>query len=592
MALYKGDKRYALSTNNPGNIIPLEVTKDGVYTAPTGVDGYNPVTMKNGMPFISMGSHTDADGIWHKPADWDDIESIDLTNKQEMYILYACHLTGTDWCRIQISGTGTLSWSYGHVSNGTYTMHQNSSETTVNNNSYAVLYLNNIQDDYIVIRIKTTGNLYYCKFADWVATSDINYTMPFRTQPAIMRYGRLPKGTSIQNSATYHLESDNILDFAKDYQNTTTTISVNASYQSAVNLQRWRCDGWDLAKNKITNFSNFFYDCRCLCDVPKVLDLSNLVTSSTTTVAAMFYACFCLNTRLIVNNWDLSNVTSMSSLFDSCLSLKRIEGTETWNSAPKCSSINAMFSSCYALTGNINLSNCYFGNGTANITNISYMFSSCYSLTSINLSNLNMSKCTNVSYLFNSTRSLKELILNNITPITNVCTNTNSIFNCTGLSNELILNNWDFSGCTVNFLLSGFYSSTALKKLVLNNCTAPSNITINDGSTCCYVRYSYNLKYLDVSFLDMSIFSNTATHLYAFRDLYNLVDFYPPKNISKNFNLANNNQLSHDSLIRIINNLKTLASGTTATLTIGTYNIAKLTSEEKAIATNKGWTLA
>ena len=53
--------------------------------------------------------------------------------------------------------------------------------------------------------------------------------------------------------------------------------------------------------------------------------------------------------------------------------------------------------------------------------------------------------------------------------------------------------------------------------------------------------------------------------------------------------------LSHESLISIINCLKDYSedtSGTVHTLTIGDTNQAKLTSEEIAIATEKGWTVA
>lgn len=47
--------------------------------------------------------------------------------------------------------------------------------------------------------------------------------------------------------------------------------------------------------------------------------------------------------------------------------------------------------------------------------------------------------------------------------------------------------------------------------------------------------------------------------------------------------------LTHDSLMSIINCLKDGVSGLTATL--GATNLAKLTDAEKAIATQKGWTL-
>lgn len=59
------------------------------------------------------------------------------------------------------------------------------------------------------------------------------------------------------------------------------------------------------------------------------------------------------------------------------------------------------------------------------------------------------------------------------------------------------------------------------------------------------------------------------------------------------FNVSKSKLLTHDSLMSIINHLKDL-TGTSSTLTctLGTTNLAKLTDEEKAIATDKGWTLA
>lgn len=53
--------------------------------------------------------------------------------------------------------------------------------------------------------------------------------------------------------------------------------------------------------------------------------------------------------------------------------------------------------------------------------------------------------------------------------------------------------------------------------------------------------------------------------------------------------------LTHDSLMNIINCLadkSTDTNGTTWAVTLGTTNLAKLTDAEKAIATQKGWTLA
>lgn len=59
----------------------------------------------------------------------------------------------------------------------------------------------------------------------------------------------------------------------------------------------------------------------------------------------------------------------------------------------------------------------------------------------------------------------------------------------------------------------------------------------------------------------------------------------------KNFDIAfsTNTYLTHASLINILN---ALCENGTARCTLGSNNLVKLTEEEKAIATNKGWTLA
>ena len=49
--------------------------------------------------------------------------------------------------------------------------------------------------------------------------------------------------------------------------------------------------------------------------------------------------------------------------------------------------------------------------------------------------------------------------------------------------------------------------------------------------------------------------------------------------------------LTHDSLLNVINEAADVTANP-KTLTLGTNNLVKLTDEEKAIATSKGWTLA
>lgn len=58
--------------------------------------------------------------------------------------------------------------------------------------------------------------------------------------------------------------------------------------------------------------------------------------------------------------------------------------------------------------------------------------------------------------------------------------------------------------------------------------------------------------------------------------------------------LSGANNLTHDSLMNVINNLYDIASAGVQTqqLVLGSTNLAKLTDEEILIATNKGWTVS
>ena len=92
----------------------------------------------------------------------------------------------------------------------------------------------------------------------------------------------------------------------------------------------------------------------------------------------------------------------------------------------------------------------------------------------------------------------------------------------------------------------------------------------------------------------IAVLRSTAETLFntAFTGCYSLENITISGVIGQNgFNVSACNKLTHDSLMSIINALQTKTSGTW-TLTLGATNLAKLTDAEKAIATEKGWTLA
>lgn len=59
--------------------------------------------------------------------------------------------------------------------------------------------------------------------------------------------------------------------------------------------------------------------------------------------------------------------------------------------------------------------------------------------------------------------------------------------------------------------------------------------------------------------------------------------------ISADIDLSSSTKLTVESLMNVINQAATV---TGKTMTLGSTNLAKLTDEQKAVATNKGWTLA
>jgi surface protein len=219
---------------------------------------------------------------------------------------------------------------------------------------------------------------------------------------------------------------------------------------------------------------------------------------------------------------------------------------------------------------------------TSNVTDMKNMFYNCRALTSLDVSNFNTSKVKNMSYMFGFCNLLALLEgLNNFN--TNNVTDMSQMFNsCNNLA-TLDLSSFDTS--KVTNMSSMFYYCTNLTSLDVSSFDT-SNLTNMSGIFQSCVK----LTSLDLSNWDVSKVTASYAVSNAFYTCSELTDFKAPKNISGAFNFVSCTKLTHDSLMSIINNLTTKTS--TTKLTLGATNLAKLTNEEKAIATNKGWTLA
>lgn len=183
--------------------------------------------------------------------------------------------------------------------------------------------------------------------------------------------------------------------------------------------------------------------------------------------------------------------------------------------------------------------------------NANYIFAECNSILSedIDFTLLDFSKVTTIQYGFDKCSKLETIDLSH------------------------------FNNNTIKYFLYAFRNCTALKNLNLNGFKMDQTININ------------------------SMFSS-ATNLTELRGFKNLGKGYVEKRNNYSaytLNLSGSTNLTRESLIDVINNLYDLnltydvANGGTLyrqTLDLGATNLAKLTEEEIAIATNKGWDIS
>ena len=121
------------------------------------------------------------------------------------------------------------------------------------------------------------------------------------------------------------------------------------------------------------------------------------------------------------------------------------------------------------------------------------------------------------------------------------------------------------------------------------NCINLTNVPLFDTKNVKnMVSMFYNCKNLaNVPLFDTS---NVTDMSYMFNGCSSLEQIHMI-NINANLDISASTKFTREALLEIIGNLKAQTSGSKK-LTIGATNLAKLTDEDKAIATSKGWTLA
>ena len=260
-----------------------------------------------------------------------------------------------------------------------------------------------------------------------------------------------------------------------------------------------------------------------------ITEINLIDTSNATTMDQMFYNCQRLKTLPLL---DTRKVTNMSYMFNHCKKLIELPPFITTN----VTSMSSMLSGCDSLKSIPLLD-------TSNVTTMHSMFTGCDNLESI--PQLNTNNVTTMNSMFSGCIKLTTIPLLN----TNNVTSMISMFrDCSALTTIPLL---DTSNVTT--MNSMFYNCNNLTSIPHCNVSKVTNL---EGM----FAYCYSLK--SILMYGMKV----------------------------KFDISASTQFEQSDLVTILNNLGTVTSNTT--LTMGSTNLAKLTNEDKAIATAKGWTLA
>lgn len=159
---------------------------------------------------------------------------------------------------------------------------------------------------------------------------------------------------------------------------------------------------------------------------------------------------------------------------------------------------------------------------------------------------------------------------------------------------------FDSTSATTNFA-SAWRNCSSLKEFPLldvsqginfaeawQNCSSLTEFPMLDLHNGLYFQYAWQScsSLTTIPVLDLSKSVEFQSAWYGCSNLTNLGGFGA---ISANIDLSYCTELTVDSLMNVISQAATV---TGKTMTLGSTNLNKLTDEQKAVATSKGWTLA
>ena len=225
---------------------------------------------------------------------------------------------------------------------------------------------------------------------------------------------------------------------------------------------------------------------------------------------------------------------------------------------------------------NINVSNW----DTSKITSLSFSFGEMKNLESVDLSGWDVSNVTNFYALFNESFRLKTIDVSKW--------NTSSAKNMA----------WMFSGNSLNTLdVSNFNTSKVTNMRSMFSVCKITHLDISNFDTSNVLNFDSVFSNWSTACEELNISGLNLTRCTSIYNTFTKTNFKVircdglklPNIDMSNIGLNYSTELTVDSIVGLLNALQQSDKG--YSFQIGDVNIAKLTDEQKAIATNKGWTL-
>ena len=315
---------------------------------------------------------TPTPGEWVRPDGWPDLDSIDLTGFDGVYLTYDLSKTeGYGWIGLYATTADRTSWTVerGHLEDGQFVAERTEQAA---NGGYFREPLDDVYGTIQLWRVSASGHITELKFVPLTATNASN--MDNNLQPCVERVGRLPY----------------VVNFSSGLGTAQTSRCCGT---------RWMQHDKLLDVSSVTNLKNAWQNCHNL----QSLNISGWNVSSVTDITNAWNACYSLQS-LDLSGWDVSGVIYMSNAWNSCYNLQSLD-LSGWNVSSVTSLIGA-WSGCYSLQS-LDLS----GWDTPSVTNMGGAWQNCNNLQSLNLSGWDVSSVTNLSGAWNSCYSLQSLNL-------------------------------------------------------------------------------------------------------------------------------------------------------------------------------------